>query len=79
MDALVAKSLVRKNKSYKKKPVRCVDTGVIYASSRDAAEILASEGVMCTPEGISHTCQGRQRSTRGLRWEYVGIEIKSLL
>lgn len=51
--------------------MRCVETGVVYASARDAAEILAAQGMMFTPEGISHTCQKRQKTTRGLHWEYV--------
>lgn len=71
MSALEAKSLVRQSMRNKKKRVRCIETGVVYASSRDAAEILAADGMTFTPEGISHTCQGRQKTTRGFRWEYV--------
>lgn len=71
MDALVAKSLMRKSQKNRKKAVRCLETGIVYASARDAAEILAADGMMFTPEGISHTCQERQKSTRGFHWEYV--------
>jgi hypothetical protein len=54
MDALKAKSVVRSSNQDKKKPVRCGETGVVYASSRDAAEILASEEVTIAHERITH-------------------------
>jgi hypothetical protein len=71
MTVLKAKSLVRESGEGKKKAVRCIDTGIVYASSRDAADILAMEGASITPEGITHTCLGRQKTTRGFHWEYA--------
>lgn len=54
-----------------KKAVRCIDTGVVYASSSDAADILSLEGILVNPRNIHFVCQGIQKKTRGLRWEYV--------
>jgi hypothetical protein len=71
MQIVVAKSLSRCFRVEKKRPVRCIDTGIVYASSRDAAEILANEGLLLTPEAIATVCRGKQRSAGGFRWEYV--------
>jgi hypothetical protein len=71
MDALIAKSTGRQNKREKKRPVRCLDTGIVYASSRDAAEIFATQGHLVIPEAIAAVCRGEQKSTGGFRWEYI--------
>lgn len=71
MDILGSNSAYRQRDHIKKRLVRCVDTGKVYASSRDAAEILATQGVLVTPEAISTVCREKQRSSGGLRWEYV--------
>ncbi len=55
----------------RKKPVRCIDTGVVYSSSTDAADILSEAGVLVCPRLILYVCQGKQKSTGGLRWEYA--------
>jgi hypothetical protein len=70
MNALSAKTVGRRNMQAKKKPVRCVDNGIVYASSRDAAEILATQGHLVIPEAIAAVCRGKQKSTGGFRWEY---------
>lgn len=72
MNALAAKSVGRQNMREKKRAVRCVDNGVVYASSRDAAEILATQGRSVIPEAIAAVCRGKQKSTGGFRWEYAG-------
>ena len=72
MKILVAKTAGRERRNVKTRPVRCVTTGTVYASSRDAADILAMQGIMLTPESIAPACQGRQKSAGGLVWEYAG-------
>lgn len=54
-----------------KKAVRCVDTGVVYTSCSDAADILSVEGILVNPRNIHFICQGIQKNTGGFRWEYV--------
>ena len=71
MITLTAKSTKRKSKEQKKRPVRCIDTGVIYASSTDAADLLSEEGWTVCPRGVLHVCHGRQKTCGGFRWEYV--------
>ena len=62
--------ILRKN-STRKKPVRCVDTGEVYASSSEAADLLSGEGILVCPMRIHSTCRGKQKSAGGLRWEYA--------
>lgn len=71
MKTLVAKTIIRKSKEQKKRPVRCIDTGTVYASSADAADLLSAEGRLICPRGILNTCQGKQKTTGGFRWEYA--------
>jgi hypothetical protein len=75
MEILVAKSAGRERRNVKTRPVRCLTTGAVYASTRDAADILAMQGTMLTPESIAHACQGRQKSAGGLAWEYAEVTI----
>lgn len=46
--------------------VRCVDTGVLYPSAKDAA--VAVQGIA---KAIRNVCAGGQKSHCGLHWEYV--------
>ena len=71
MKILAAKTIKRKSKEQNKKPVRCIETGIIYASSTDAADLLSAEGWVICPRGVLHACQGRQKTSGGFRWEYV--------
>ncbi len=48
MTMLVAKTTKRKADQVQKRPVRCVDTGVVYASSGDASDILSFDGILLT-------------------------------
>jgi hypothetical protein len=68
---LVAKTLKKKCNAKMKRPVRCIDTGLVYASSSDASDILSEEGRLVNPRSILHICEGRGRSAGGLRWEYA--------
>lgn len=70
---LVAKSTKRKTDRIKKRPVRCVDTGLVYASSREASDILSFEGILVEPRNIMYACQGKTKSAGGYQWEYADI------
>lgn len=53
------------------KPVRCVETGMIYLNSHMAAVAIG------TPEGGSHiraVCRGERNTAYGYSWEWVRIE-----
>jgi hypothetical protein len=63
--------LRRSTDAYKKRPIRCVNTGIVYPSSTDAADLLSAEGILVCPSKILSVCQGKQKSTGGLRWEYA--------
>mgnify|MGYP006269409279 FL=1 len=73
MTVLVAKSTKRKADGVKKRPVRCVDTGLVYASSREASDILSFEGILVEPRDIMYACQGKAKSAGGYQWEYADI------
>lgn len=68
---LVAKKLKSGSKIKNRRPVKWVETGKIYASSVDAADILSTEGFDVCPRGTLHTCQGINKSCGGFRWEYA--------
>jgi hypothetical protein len=70
-----AKSLRKRCNVSSKRAVRCIDTGAIYASCGDAADILSLEGILINPRNILHVCQGIQKQTAGLRWEYVDNHV----
>lgn len=48
------------------KPIRCIETGQIFESGREAARVLGTY-----PEGISHVLKGRYKHTKGYSFEYV--------
>lgn len=60
-----AKEKMRNSKS-KCKPVRCIETGEIYRSTREAQRIT---GVWQTT--IVRVCKGKQELAGGYHWEYV--------
>ena len=71
MTMLVAKTTRRKTDGIKRRPVRCIDTGLVYASSREASDILSFEGILVEPRNIMSACQGRTKSAGGYQWEYA--------
>ena len=71
MTVLVAKSTKRKADGVRKRPVRCRDTGIVYASSREASDILSFEGILVEPRNIMYACQGKTKSAGGFQWEYA--------
>jgi hypothetical protein len=54
-----------------RKPVRCIETGVIYDCVRDAADILIENEISVSPEDIRKVCLGRRMTAGRFRWEYV--------
>lgn len=72
VELLVAKSVKTPSKA-KRRPVRCIDNGIIYASSTDAANILCEQGLIVNPRTILNNCSGKTKSAGGLRWEYADI------
>lgn len=46
--------------------VMCIDTGEIFESAKEAAKHI---GVPMSY--ITHCCDGKQTSTRGLKWQYI--------
>lgn len=74
MEIHFSKRLNKRPKSSQRKPVRCIETGMIYASSGDASDILSAEGRLIEPRNIISACQGKQKSAGGYRWEYVEID-----
>lgn len=59
-----------KNIRYKKqsKPkIRCIETGKIYNTSREAANDIGAKKT----NGIVATCKGKQKTSGGYHWEYI--------
>lgn len=48
------------------KKVRCIETGIIYCSTREAERQTG-----CAHTHISNVCKGRARTCGGYHWEYV--------
>lgn len=48
------------------KPVRCIDTGIVYANAREADR---ETGI--SYKSISNCANGKQKATKGTRWEFV--------
>lgn len=71
MDMLAAKSVKRRSNTDKKKAVRCIETGIVYGSCDDAANLLSEKGISICPMRIPTACRGKQKSAGGFRWEYV--------
>lgn len=71
MTMLVAKSTRRRTDGIRKRPVRCLDTGLVYASSREASDILSFDGIIIEPRNIMYACQGKTKSAGGYQWEYA--------
>ena len=55
------------SKNPKSKPVRCIETGVVYGCREDAAKALG----LSDYSHIGSVCNGRRKSAYGYTWEYV--------
>lgn len=53
------------------KPVRCIDTGQVFASQQDAAAWVRGLGLNCSQGSISNCCRGQQKMAAGYRFEFV--------
>jgi hypothetical protein len=71
MDTLFAKSVRRQTNKEKKKPVRCIETGIVYGSCNDAADLLSELGISVCPMRIQTVCRGKQKSAGGFKWEFA--------
>ena len=49
-----------------RKPVQCIETGIIYESLSDAERKTGILG-----ETISRNCRGKQKSASGLHWSFI--------
>lgn len=49
------------------KPIRCIETGVVYGCLSEAKEALNANDV----SHISSVCRGKRKTANGHRWEYV--------
>ena len=52
------------------KPVKCIETGIIYPSAYDAKRKLG-----ISDSSISHCCRGKRHITGGFHWTYVNEEV----
>ena len=51
-----------------KKAVRCIETGVVYASCREASNAIGA-----TPSMVSKAAYGIHKHTKGYRFEFMGV------
>lgn len=54
----------------RKKPVKCIETGVVYESASAAARQVPNT----TQSKICMVCKGQRNTCGGLHWEYIKIE-----
>lgn len=53
-----------------RKPVRCIETGVIYSCAEEAVKDLGKSN----KTGISNACNGKYKTAYGYHWEYVEVK-----
>ena len=58
----------RKSAKKTSKPVRCIETGIIYPSTRDAGRKLG-----IPHSSISNCCNGKRQTAGGFHWEFVNL------
>ena len=61
-----------KNGKRSSKPVKCLETGVIYPSTRDAGRKLGISNA-----NISSCCRGKRHIAGGFHWAYVDKEVNN--
>lgn len=62
---------VRRCNQNQKKPVRCIETDIVYSSGRDAADILSANDIIVSQEDIRKVCRGERKTAGGYHWEYA--------
>ena len=61
---------IKKEKINKaKKPVKCLTTGKVYESVKQAAQDTKSDA-----SNITKVCNGRYKTTNGLKWSFISYE-----
>lgn len=63
-----AKPMGRANNGISK-PVRCIETGEVFSSGKEAAEVMGLD-----PSHISKVCRGKAKTTGGYHFEFVQKE-----
>ena len=61
-----------KNGKKRSKPVRCLETGIIYPSTKEAERCTGIANA-----GISHCCNGTRRSAGGFHFKFVDKEVNN--
>ena len=64
--AIIGKKTGAKNGKRLSKPVRCIETGKVYPSTREAGRSLG-----IPTNNISYCCRGKRKTAKGLHWEFV--------
>ena len=64
--AIIGKKTGAKNGKRSSKPVRCLETGIIYPNAYEAERQLGIDRA-----NISHCCNGRYKTAGGYHWEFV--------
>ena len=57
---------------FESKPVRCVETGVVYFGIREAARAIG-----LGHQNISAACHGKTKTSGGFHWELVEEKAKN--
>lgn len=61
----VSQLQVQRSRESRNKPVRCIETGVVYENSR----VIDLPGV--SYKGVSGVCRGKRETHGGYHWEFV--------
>ena len=64
--AIIGKKTGAKNGKKRSKPIKCVETGIIYSSAHEASR---QTGI--NQGNISNCCNGRHKTAGGFHWEFV--------
>lgn len=59
-------SAIKRSSSKRSKKVRCLDTGIVFNSIKEASELCGID-----PRRISDVIKGKRKNKAYLRWEYV--------
>ena len=62
--------------SYTRKPVKCIETGIIYESAMCAVKQLGINPSGSNAEQIKKTCNGLKDNAFGFQWQYVNAQDK---
>ena len=70
--AIIGKKTGAKNGKKRSKPIKCVETGIIYSSAHEASR---QTGI--NQGHISLCCNGKRQTAGGFHWEFVNINQRS--